>query len=217
MNEKSIERIFLEMVNTNKEKNIKSNKEDYKAIKEIIAGNPSSFDFIQKKYKPLLSIMIRRMVRNEDDVQDLVQDTFIKAYNALDKFKFGYSFSAWIYRIASNTCIDFLRKKRFQFISIDRPNFTDDEDYVLEIEDRNHMPDLEVIQNDKQLAINEAMEQLPENFRKIIQLRHEQELDYQEIARILDIPLGTVKAHLFRARKMMYNSLRDKLSLFRDD
>ena len=191
-----------------------SMKEDFENVKMVLSGNKSAFTKLQKKYKRVISSLIRKMIRNEDDVEDLTQETFIKAYNALSTFQFGYSFSAWIYRIASNTCIDFLRKKRFPTISINQPIAGAEEDMVFEIEDRTYIPDINYMNQERKNLLMKAINSLPENYREIIKLRHEEELDYSEIAVKMNLPLGTVKAHLFRARKILLSELKSQRSAF---
>ena len=195
-------------------KNSEDLQEDFEAIRRVLEGDNSAFRLLQKKYKRIISSLIRRMIKNEDDVDDLTQETFIKAYNALPSFKFCYSFSSWIYKIASNTCIDFLRKKRFKTVSLDQPIGDPEEENFLEIEDSSYIPDIRVLSEERKKALVDAIEKLPENYRIIIKLRHEEELDYSEISIRLNIPLGTVKAHLFRARKILYDSLKKYLYLF---
>lgn len=194
--------------------NIESKEEDFAAIREVLAGNDAAFEILQKKYKSKIAALIRRMVKDADDIEDLVQEAFIKAYRALPNFQFGYTFSAWLYRIASNNTIDFLRKKRFQMISIDKPMGEDDE-YYIEIKDEDPLPDIELISEERKKILNDAINNLPDNYKEIINLRHKEELDYKEIADKLNIPLGTVKAHLFRARKTLYEALKDKKSIIR--
>ena len=198
----------------NRKANIESKEEDFAAIREVLAGNDAAFEILQKKYKSKIAALIRRMVKDADDIEDLVQESFIKAYKALPNFQFGYTFSAWIYRIASNNTIDFLRKKRFQMISIDKP-MGEDDDYYIEIKDEDPLPDIELITEERKKILNEAIDKLPDNYKEIINLRHKEELDYKEIANKLNIPLGTVKAHLFRARKTLYEALKDKKSIIR--
>lgn len=190
------------------------NEEDFAAIRAVLDGNKSAFIVIQKKYKKLIFSLVRRMIKNEDDVEDLVQETFIKAYNALPNFHYGFSFSSWLYRIASNNCIDFLRKKRFPTISLSQPINRNDEDSQLEIEDSTFMPDIDILAQERKKVLSDAISDLPENYRRIIRLRHEDEMDYSQIAEHLDIPLGTVKAHLFRARKILFDSLKKQKYLF---
>ncbi len=193
-----------------------SQEEDFEVIRQVLDGNTAAYDKLQIKYRRVIASLIRRMVRDEDDVDDLVQESFIKAYRALPGFRFGYSFSAWLYRISSNTCIDFLRKKRLATVSINRPIPAGDEDHYLDIEDQSYMPDLDVLSRERKKVLNKAIDDLPENYRVIIKLRHEEELDYKDIALKLDIPLGTVKAHLFRARKVLLQNLKKDLALFKD-
>ncbi len=198
---------------------INNSNEDAEVIIRILDGEVNAFGILQKKYKRVISSLIRKMIKDEDDIDDLVQETFIKAYRALDRYQSSYSFSAWIYRIASNTCIDFLRKKRLNIISIDQPIGTIDEEDGLffEIEDNSYQPDVEFINNERKAALYSAIDSLPEKYRLIIKLRHEEELDYNEIALKLDMPLGTVKAHLFRARKMLLDDLKKINHLFEND
>lgn len=197
----------------NKKNKSESKQEDFDAIKRVLEGDNSAYEFLQKKYKNLIYSLVKKMIKNDSDVEDLVQETFIKAYKALDKFKFNYSFSAWIYRIASNNTIDFLRKRRFDTFSIDKPIGNAEDENYFEIEDNSYSPDSELINQQKSDIISAAIDTLPENYREIILLRHEEELDYKTIAEQLDLPLGTVKAHLFRARKLLYEELKDKYNL----
>jgi len=191
---------------------IESRAEDSDAVKKCLNGDNFYFRVLEKKYKKLIASLIRRMIKDEEDVLDLTQETFIKAYNALDTFQEGYSFSSWIYRIASNNCIDFLRKKRFQTVSLDQPLFDSDDD----VEDVTSRPDNNYLAEERREIINKAIEELPDSYKEIIKLRHEDDLDYTEIANELNMPIGTVKAHLFRARKLLLHSLKSKRHLFID-
>jgi RNA polymerase sigma factor (sigma-70 family) len=194
-------------------KSPESQEEDFEAIRLVLAGDNRGFEVLQKKYNRLITSLIRRMIRNEEDVRDLTQDTFIKAYNAISSFQFGYSFSSWIYKIASNTCIDFLRKKRLAEVSLNQKS-NSDEEYEIEIEDKDYMPDISLMTEEKLKTLREAIDKLPDNYKEIIKLRHEKEMDYADIAERLDIPLGTVKAHLFRARKQLFAQLKKYRYLF---
>jgi RNA polymerase sigma-70 factor (ECF subfamily) len=191
-----------------------SNEEDFEAIRKILDGDKSAFTFIQNKYKTRIKSLVRRMIKDPDDVDDLTQEAFIKAYNALDSFQFAYNFSAWLYRIASNSCIDFLRKKRFKTVSIDQP-VAGEEDLYIDIPNDDLTPDIEMISKERKKILKKAIDELPENYRNIINMRHTEEMDYKEIAEKLEIPLGTVKAHLFRARKLLYDALIDKKEIIR--
>ena len=187
---------------------LESAAEDERIIRDVLAGNVDAFAHLEKKYKRIVSFLIRKMIRNEEDVNDLTQETFIKAFNALPRFKFEYPFSRWLYKIASNRCIDHLRRKRFQAVSLDQPLQTKDGgEMTMEPPDRGPEPDDLLLAKERAEMLREALETLPEKYRTVIRLRHEEELEYQEIADRLGHPLGTVKAHLFRARKMLYKRL----------
>lgn len=194
----------------------KEKKNDLQIIKKIILEqNPNYFSYFEKKYKNLLRNAIRKMIKDEDQVDDLLQITLVKAYTRLDTYKLGFSFSSWIYRIASNNCIDFMRKKKLNLMSINQTVNLDGEEVVYEIPDKDYVPDVNMINEEKTNALQYAIGQLPENYKYIIHLRHTEDLDYAEISEKLNMPLGTVKAHLFRARKMLYEALKDKQYLFR--
>lgn len=199
----------------NEEKKI-SNLNDIALVRKILSGAPNHYDDLQKKYKPVITNLIRRMIKDEDDIADITQDTFIKAYKALENFKFNYSFASWLFKIASNTCIDFLRKKRFDTISIERAGVSGDEEIYIDIPDSSTLPDLSLLARERRDAIKKAIESLPEKYREIIQLRYNEELEYEEIASRLKLPLGTVKAHLFRARKLLQYSLKKDSELFKN-
>ena len=191
-----------------------SNDEDLRAIRRCLDGDTSAYTLLQKKYTSIVSSLIRRMIKNEEDVQDLVQETFIKAYNALASFQSAYSFSAWLYRIASNNCIDFHRKRKIQIISLNQKHYDSEDEEEMEIEDSSYLPDIKMMNEEKKKALQDAFDKLPENYKAIMKLRHEEDLDYNEISEKLNLPLGTVKAHLYRARKMMYDNLKNKRFLF---
>lgn len=190
--------------------------EDYFVVQKVLGGQTADYKILQKKYQKIIASLIRRMVQNPDDVDDLTQETFIKAYNALKSFQPEYQFSRWLYRIASNTCIDFLRKKRLNIISIDQPVMGSEGEMQFEIPDNDSPPDLSMISAERTKILREALDELPEKYREIVRLRHEEELDYQQIADMLELPLGTVKAHLFRARKLLYKKLKKHIHHFED-
>ncbi len=191
-----------------------SRDEDAEVIRRVLAGDKEAFSKLQNKYKYIVSAIVRKVIRDEDDVDDLTQEAFIKAYRALQSFNFDYAFSSWLYKIASNACIDFLRKKKYYTISLSRPLDPDNPDYIFEVEDTNSLPDIELIKNERAEVVEAAIADLPEKYRTIINLRHSEELDYAEIAEKLNLPLGTVKVNLFRARKMLGIALRKHASLF---
>jgi RNA polymerase sigma-70 factor (ECF subfamily) len=189
-----------------------SRQDDTDLIQRAVAGEQTAFKLLEKKYRGAITSLIRRMMHaHPNDVEDLVQETFIKAFQALANFNNEYAFSTWLYKIASNHCIDFLRKKRLKAFSIDQPIETKDGTVEYEIPDDSTLPDSDLHSRERAEIIIDAINNLPEKYRVVIRMRHEEDMDYQEIADKLGIPLGTVKAHLFRARAILYKKLKGQM------
>jgi RNA polymerase sigma factor (sigma-70 family) len=191
-----------------------SKAEDIILIDDAIAGKQEAYQKLMTKYRQLIYNLIFRMIRNKEDVQDLTQEAFIKAFNSLEKFDKQFSFSTWLFKIATNNCIDYLRKKKLHTFSIDKDIGTDDDDYQFEIPDTETIPDKNILDKERKKILEEAIENLPNKYKSVILLRHRDEKDYEEIAKKLKIPLGTVKAHIFRGRELLNKYLRDKLGTF---
>lgn len=185
--------------------------EDIELIDKALKGNQPAYDRLMKKYFKLIQNLIQRMIYNKDDVDDLTQEAFIKAFNSLEKFDKEYAFSTWLYKIATNNCIDYLRKKKLSTFSIDKEINSDEDVIYFEIPDEDYKPDKQLIDSQKTKIIQEAIDTLPDKYKKVILLRHRFDKDYEEIAKELKIPLGTVKAHLFRAREILNKYLKDKI------
>lgn len=199
------------MYQTPEERREQSRIEDKQLIADAIAGKQDAYKRLMKKYHNAISHLIMRMVGNQGDVEDLTQEAFIKAFNSLASFNDEFAFSTWLYKIATNNCIDYLRKRKLKTFSIDRPVGYDDSQQQYEIPDSSHIPDTAILQDQQSTAIRLAIESLPEKYRLVIVMRHQEEKSYEEIASELDLPLGTVKAHIFRAREMLYKQLRGKV------
>ncbi|MCX7930267.1 MAG: sigma-70 family RNA polymerase sigma factor [Chlorobi bacterium] len=191
-----------------------SEADDHTLVRAALAGDRAAFDLLDRKYRRRLFLLIRRIVRDDRDAEDLVQDTLFKAFRALDSFNVEYSFEKWLFKIASNTCIDYLRRLRFAPEPLDLHDGDDDTPPRQYIDPNSPRPDEELERFERQELLHTAIESLPEKYRIVIRLRHEQELDYVEIAERLGIPLGTVKAHLFRARQMLLKKLEPYRHLF---
>ncbi len=193
-----------------------SKEEEFEIIQKILGGEVNHFEILQRKYQKPLTLLISRMIHNAEDAQDLVQETFIKAYNNLRFFKKEFSFHSWLFKIASNLCIDYLRKQRIQKISIEQPfpsSNEDDKHFDYPDKDADIDVKISIVERDK--ILHQAINLLPEHYRKIIHLRYFEELDYQELAEKLSLPLGTVKVHLFRARKALLEILKSLAFDFR--
>ncbi|MEK6649344.1 MAG: sigma-70 family RNA polymerase sigma factor [Bacteroidota bacterium] len=188
-----------------------SRNEDSVLIRRALEGDQRSFRRLRAKYHDAIFNLIARMIRNREEVEDLTQEAFIKAFGSLRSFNEEYAFSTWLYKIATNNCIDHIRKKKLHTFSIDKPIESKDSDYTFELPDSTYAPDREIIDSQRKRLLQEAIDSLPAKYRQVIILRHTEEKEYQEIAKQLRLPIGTVKAHIFRAREMLYKFLRDKM------
>lgn len=190
-----------------------SSLEDDQLIISAKSGDQKAFKALTEKYQKPLYFHILKMVKNNEQVEDLVQESFIKAFKNLESYNTDYAFSTWLYRITTNHTIDYLRKRRIQATSLNSPLKTKDGEMEIEIEGRERT-DREIIRKERRQIINSAIDNLPEKYQVVIRMRHLEELSYQEISDKLDLPLGTVKAHIFRAREMLYKALIDKKDRF---
>jgi RNA polymerase sigma-70 factor (ECF subfamily) len=191
-----------------------SSLEDDKLVERAIQGDQQAYKEIMDKYQKPLYFHVLKMVRNHEQVEDLVQEAFMKAFKNLNTYNTNYAFSTWLYRITTNHTIDYLRKKKLKTTSMNEPVKTRDGEIEIQISDEQAKTDRKIIREQRKRIIHEAIDNLPEKYRIVIEMRHLQELSYQEIADQLDLPLGTVKAHIFRAREMLYKKLKDKKERF---
>lgn len=194
--------------------NVKSRTEDNSLIDEALAGNQASYEKLMKKYYQLIYNLVYRMISKKEDVEDLTQEAFIKAFNSLKNFDKQFSFSTWLFKIATNNAIDYLRKKKLSTFSIDKQIESDDSDYSFEIPDSENKPDKHIMDKEMRKILDEAIESLPPKYKQVIVMRHKGELEYEEIAKELKLPLGTVKAHIFRGRELMNKYLKDKIKQY---
>lgn len=189
-----------------------SSEQDRLLVERALNGKEAAFQELVEKYRKALHHHISRMVRDKQEVEDLVQETFIKAFSALDSYASQYAFSTWLYKIATNHAIDFMRKKKLQTFSIDKPVRTKEGELEYEVPDTTYRPDRHIVEDQRRQLIQEAIDSLPSKYHRVIVMRHQHEKSYEEIAQELDLPLGTVKAHIFRARELLNKYLRDKRS-----
>jgi len=183
--------------------------EDRRLIKQARAGDQKAFEKLLTKYRNLVYHVMMRMVRNPQEAEDLCQEAFIKAFGALASFNEEFAFSTWLMKIATNNCIDFLRKKKLRTYSIDEPIQYKEEKVQVELPDREPSPERQMLDEERSKMINDAIQSLPPRYRHVIVLRHKEEKSYEEIAELLKLPLGTVKARIFRAREMLNKKMKD--------
>lgn len=191
-----------------------SSEEDRALVEQALGGDEAAYQQLVEKYERALHFYLRRLVREEHILDDLVQESFIKAFEALDSYSPQYAFSTWLYRIAKNHTIDHLRKRRLPTRSMHRPVQTQEGEMKYQVPDTTYRPDEHIVKDQRRTIIQDAIDALPEKYHRVIVLRHQEELSYKEIAEELDLPLGTVKAHLYRARERLNKHLRSKRGSF---
>lgn len=171
-----------------------------------------AFAELMMRYRRPVYHMIYKMVRNQDDAEDLTIEAFAKAFKNLSKFNPEYTFSTWLFRIATNNCIDFIRKKKLNTFSIHSSMKDDNGDSVqFEIKDEKNLnPAEEAIKQQKIDIMRLVVTKLPPKYQVLVTLRYFEELSYDEIATEIDAPLGTVKAQLHRARELLLDLVKDK-------
>jgi RNA polymerase sigma factor (sigma-70 family) len=184
---------------------------DYKLVRSAIdTGDQKAFAELMSRYKDSIYFMLLKMVNNRDDAEDLTIEAFGKAFKNIRQYTPDYAFSTWLFKIATNNCIDFIRKKRKQAFSIDR-GFENEEgqEMVLEVKSLQPDPEEHYMKKQKVEMMRDVVDKLKPRYKKLVELRYFQELAYEEIALELNLPLGTVKAQLFRAREFLYQIMKN--------
>ena len=172
---------------------------DAQIVENILQGEASGFQELVTRYqKPVFGICYR-MMRHREEAEDLTQEVFLKAYRYLRQYNHEHKFSSWILKIATNTCIDAIRKKRVDTMPLDEEIKTDQEDVSAE---------KAFLQQEAHREIESAIAALPPDYRMVVLLYHHHGQSYQQIADNLDIPMSMVKNRLFRARKLLKESLK---------
>ena len=190
---------------------MKVKESDSILINQAKSGDDKAYDKLLNKYKNSVYNLVYRMVRDVQEAEDLTQEAFIKAFNSLTQFNEEYAFSTWLYKIATNNCIDYFRKRKLQTLSLDKPIQYKDSEIHQEIPDPELNPEKSILASERTSIIRDAIKTLPEKYYTAIVLRHTEEKSYEEIAEILQLPIGTVKARIFRAREMLNKALKEKL------
>lgn len=185
-------------------------KEDYNlVVKAVENSDQAAYSTLMKRYREPVYFTILKMVHNRDDAEDLTIEAFGKAFNNLEKYSPDYAFSTWLFKIATNNCIDHIRKKRLETTSLDNTLTNDDGDSVqINIKDSGLDPEQKVLKGQRAEIVRDAVSELKPKYRSLIELRYFKEYSYDEIAAELDLPLGTVKAQLFRAKEMLLQELK---------
>lgn len=182
--------------------------DDYYLIQLAVAGDQLAFTQLMDRYRDSIYRTIKRMVSSKEDADDLTLEAFGKAFRSLESYRPKYAFSTWLFRIAINNCIDHIRKKRLQTLSIDEPIEADSEqDFSRNLRSEALNPEESVIREQRLELIRSMLDRLNEKYRLMIELRYFEEYSYEEISNELNMPIGTVKAQLHRAREALYELL----------
>lgn len=185
---------------------------DYVLVQAAIGqGDQKAYAQLMNNYKDSLYFMLLKMTNNPVDADDLTIEAFGKAFKKLHQYTPDYAFSTWLFKIASNNCIDFMRKKNKQTFSMNKnADNTDEGDELANLLPSNGMdPEESILKKEKIERIRAVVEKLKPHYRQLIELRYFKEYSYEEIATELELPLGTVKAQLFRARDFIYNIVKN--------
>ncbi|MDY0255534.1 MAG: sigma-70 family RNA polymerase sigma factor [Tenuifilaceae bacterium] len=185
-------------------------KYDLRLVDQAINGDQKAYAELLERYRDAIYFMLLKMVNNKSDAEDLTIEAFGKAFKSINQYTPNFAFSTWLFKIATNNCIDFIRKRRANIISIDQP--TEDVDGVASIPATNLQsgsldPEESLIKIQNIQLVKEVVLKLKPRYRKLIELRYFKEYSYEEISDELELPLGTVKAQLFRARELLFNIL----------
>mgnify|MGYP001290367584 CR=1 FL=1 len=174
-------------------------------IKKAKAGNLEAFEQLILQYEKRIYNFCYRMTNNQEDAEDLAQEIFIKVYKNLNSFKGNSKFSTWIYRIAYNTCVDKYRKKKVTTVSLTLNN--DEEEKEIDLPSNDPLPEERVVSREEYDVVCECISALKPEYKTVVVLRDIQNYTYDEIAEILNVPLGTVKSHISRGRAALRDAL----------
>ncbi len=182
---------------------------DYILVRKAVdQGDQKAYAELMSRYRDSIYFMLLKMINNKDDAEDLTIEAFGKAFNRLKQYTPNYAFSTWLFKIASNNCIDWIRKQKKKTFSIDAPIGTDDGDEMtIELKGHGLDPAEVAIREQKNAIMREVVDKLKPRYKQLVELRYYKEYSYEEIAEELDLPLGTVKAQLFRAREFLMGLL----------
>jgi RNA polymerase sigma factor (sigma-70 family) len=186
-------------------------RRDYLLVQQAINnGDQKAYAELLHNYKDSLYFMLLKMTNSPVDAEDLTIEAFGKAFKNLHQYTLEFAFSTWLFRIAANNCIDYLRKRnRIQYATGLNTDGEESNDYPSNLPSPNPGPEELVIAKQKIRMMREVVEKLKPHYRTLVEMRYFQELSYEEIALELNLPLGTVKAKLFRARDFLYQILKD--------
>ena len=178
--------------------------QDYELVQKALLGDEKAFARLLSRYKDTIYFMLLKMLNNRSDAEDLTLEAFGKAFKNLHQYSPTYAFSTWLFKIASNNCIDFLRKKKGIIISLENDGDQMEISETARVKSKDLNPEERLIRKQKAILLRKVVRRLKPHYQTLVELRYFNELSYEEIAKELHLPLGTVKAQLFRARQMLF-------------
>jgi len=183
-------------------------KLDADLVQHAIDGDQRAYAELMERYRDAIYFMLLKMVNNMSDAEDLTIEAFGKAFKNIRQYTANYAFSTWLFKIASNNAIDFMRKKKLNNISIDE-TLRDNESMPVNIRSEQPTPEESLISEQKMAMLRNIVSKLKPRYRKLVELRYFYEYTYEEISEEMSLPIGTVKAQLFRARELLQNILKE--------
>lgn len=192
---------------------------DFELLKRIVeTGDQLAFAEVMKRHHNSLYFVVLKLVNHPEDAEDLTIEIFAKVYENIDKYNHQNAFSTWLYRMATNHSIDFLRKKKASTYSLDnQPSSEEGETYQIQIEDKSISIDQKMIINQKADMVKQAMARISPKYREILEHRYYDDLSYEEISERMELPIGTVKVHLNRAKSMLERILVTLKQTYKQD
>ncbi len=183
-------------------------RQDYFLVNAALSGDEKAFTRLLSRYKDAIYFMLLKMVNNRSDAEDLTIEAFGKAFKSLHQYSPSYAFSTWLFKIASNNCIDFLRKKKGEaYVTIENNGEQNENGESVRLKSKDPDPEEKLIRKQKAILLQKVVRRLKPRYRSLVELRYFREFSYEEIAKELNLPLGTVKAQLFRAREMLFKMI----------
>lgn len=184
---------------------------DFLLVQKAREGDQKAYAELLGRYRDAIYFMLLKMVNNPSDAEDLTIEAFGKAFKNIGQYTPNFAFSTWLFKIATNNCIDFIRKKRAATISLDQSN-DDPDTTTVTIQSDTLDPEAHMINSQKVKLLREVVNKLKPRYRTLVELRYFKEYSYEEISQELELPIGTVKAQLFRARELLFNILKSTSS-----
>ncbi len=181
--------------------------EDAEILRRCLAGDERAYRALIERYQRQVFSVALRMLRRAEDAEDVTQETFIRVFQALDRYDPARPFAAWLFTISARLCIDHIRRRKQSPISLVQRDIETQEERTIEVVDPGLGPDETTARREEERRMQKLIDSLPPHYRIVVMMRHQQDLSYEEIAAALALPLGTVKARIHRARALLKRSL----------